>query len=173
MIEGRRTEWLRKQFRLEKSTRVWEKEILPNWDNVKRSKRGRDMWTGGLPRSIRGKVWFLAFGNRGAITRDLFNIMAERGAKLKNLLKKQSSTEQLIAENGGDTPQSKETLYFPEYKPEFHDSKEAFDAKIARLEKNYATLFKVRKKLSMLISLDEKGTASYDNSKYLAREKSI
>ena len=93
-IERKRTEWLKKQQRLERTKKVWEKEIFPNWDNVKRSKRVREMWTEGLPRTIRGKVWFLAFGNRSAITRDLFNIMAERGHKLKSLLKEHSQTEQ-------------------------------------------------------------------------------
>ena len=93
VIEKKRTDWIRKQFRLEKSKRIWEKDIFPNWDNVKRTKRVREMWAEGLPRTIRGKVWFLAFGNRSAITRDLFNIMAERGAKLKGLLKQQSVQE--------------------------------------------------------------------------------
>jgi hypothetical protein len=46
------------------------------------------MWIEGLPLEIRGKVWFQAFGNRSAITRELFEIMAERGNVLKNLLKK-------------------------------------------------------------------------------------
>jgi len=47
----------------------------------------------GLPRVIRGKIWFLAFGNRSAITRDLFKIMAERGGKLRMLLKENSKLE--------------------------------------------------------------------------------
>ena len=51
------------------------------------------MWIEGIPRSIRGKVWFLAFGNRIAITDDLFNIMADRGEKLKELLKQNSAIE--------------------------------------------------------------------------------
>jgi hypothetical protein len=45
------------------------------------------MWIEGLPESIRGKIWFLAFGNRSAITKDLFEIMAERGKTLSELLK--------------------------------------------------------------------------------------
>lgn len=113
MIERKRTEWLKKQHRLERTKKTWENEIFPNWDNVKRTKRVREMWTEGLPRSIRGKVWFLAFGNRSAITRDLFNIMAERGQKLKALLKEHSQTEQLIIENGGEIPLKKEDVTFP------------------------------------------------------------
>jgi hypothetical protein len=69
---------------------VWTNEIFPNWDNVKRTKRVREMWIEGLPESIRGKIWFLAFGNRSAITKDLFEIMAERGKTLSELLKQHS-----------------------------------------------------------------------------------
>jgi hypothetical protein len=70
------------------TVKIWINEIFPNWENVKRSKRVREMWIEGLPLEIRGKVWFQAFGNRSAITRELFEIMAERGNVLKNLLKK-------------------------------------------------------------------------------------
>ena len=28
---------------------IWEKEILPNWDQVKRTKRVREIWIEGLP----------------------------------------------------------------------------------------------------------------------------
>ena len=73
----------------------------------------RHLWDEGIPRSIRGKVWFLAFGNREAITRDLFNIMAERGSKLKYLLKEHSIHEQLILECGGEVPLRKEDVFFP------------------------------------------------------------
>ena len=60
----------------------------------------------GIPRSIRGKVWFLAFGNRSAITDDLFNIMADRGEKLKELLKQNGAIEQSIIVNGGEIPRT-------------------------------------------------------------------
>lgn len=69
---------------------MWINEIFPNWDNVKRTKRVREMWIEGLPETIRGKIWFLAFGNRSAITKDLFEIMAERGKTLSELLKQHS-----------------------------------------------------------------------------------
>ena len=89
-IEKERTLWLAKQARLEKTIPTWEKDIFPAWDHNKHQHHLRHLWDEGIPRSIRGKVWFLAFGNREAITRDLFNIMAERGYKLKYLLKEHS-----------------------------------------------------------------------------------
>ena len=101
-----RAEWLKRQSRLEKSKPVWLEEIFPNWDSEKSKKRVRELWNQGIPRSIRGKVWFLAFGNRSAITDDLFNIMAERGAKLKELLKENSAIEQSIVVNSGEVPRT-------------------------------------------------------------------
>ena len=100
-VEKERTLWLAKQARLEKTIPTWEREIFPAWDHNKQKHQLRHLWEEGIPRSIRGKVWFLAFGNRDAITRDLFNIMAERGSKLKHLLKEHSIQEQLINECGG------------------------------------------------------------------------
>lgn len=56
---------------------IWEKELLPNWDQVKRTKRVRELWIEGLPPSIRGKVWYYAFGNRNSITQELYYIKSD------------------------------------------------------------------------------------------------
>lgn len=64
------------------------------------------MWIEGMPEEIRGKVWYLAFGNRSAITKDLFEIMAQRGYKLKVLLKQHSAIEQSLIERGVEVPES-------------------------------------------------------------------
>lgn len=47
------------------------------------------------------------------------------------------------------------------------------ERKIKQLEGYYSSLFKLRKKLSMLISMDEKGIPSSETSREFAREKSI
>ena len=85
------------------------------------------MWIEGLPSSVRGRVWFLAFGNRSAITRDLFEIMAQRGTILKTLLKKQSAAEQLIIEETGSLPDQLD-------------------------KEQHITLIKIRKKLKLLLT---------------------
>jgi len=105
--------WLSKMLKLEKTVPIWEKEIFPCWEAKRKTHQLRHAWEEGIPRSIRGKVWFLALGNRGAITRDLFNIMAERGSKLKYLLKEHSIQEQLILECGVEVPLRKEEVFFP------------------------------------------------------------
>jgi hypothetical protein len=77
----------------EEVVKVWRAEIFPNWENVKHTKRVRDLWIEGLPEQIRGKVWFLAFGNISAITRELFEIMSKRGYVLYDLIKEHQALE--------------------------------------------------------------------------------
>lgn len=58
---------------------IWEKEVFPNWDALKRTKRVRELWVEGLPPVVRGRVWFYAYGNRGSVSKELYDIMAGRG----------------------------------------------------------------------------------------------
>jgi len=39
----------------------------------------RELWVEGVPPVVRGKVWYLAFGNRSSISRDLYGIMTDKG----------------------------------------------------------------------------------------------
>ena len=80
---------------------IWEKDFLPNWDQVKRTKRVRELWVEGLPPMVRGKVWFYAFGNRNSISKDFYYIMADKGRKLRTLLKELSQVDQEIIDHGG------------------------------------------------------------------------
>ncbi len=66
---------------------VWE-EIIQNWDNQKTTRKVRDLFQQGLPPNLRARIWFLAQGNKQAISKDLFEIMVERGLALKALLKR-------------------------------------------------------------------------------------
>jgi hypothetical protein len=58
---------------------IWEGELLPNWDQIKRTKRVRELWIEGLPYEVRGRVWLNAFGNRNAITKELYYIKSDQG----------------------------------------------------------------------------------------------
>lgn len=75
--EAKRREVEKKERRQNENQAVWEKELLPNWDQVKRTKRVRELWIEGLPPSIRGQVWFYAFGNRNSISSELYQIKSE------------------------------------------------------------------------------------------------
>lgn len=82
-------------------TKIWEKEILPDWDQTKSTARAREVWTEGIPPKVRLTVWKRAVGNKIMITKDLFNIMAERGKKLSDLLNRHQQLENDIVDNGG------------------------------------------------------------------------
>ena len=68
---------------------------------MKSTARVRELWVEGIPARIRSVVWYRAIGNKSVVTKDLFNIMAERGRKLSELLKKHQQIENKICENGG------------------------------------------------------------------------
>lgn len=71
---------LRQEELLVAAAKTWTKEILPNWETMKNSKKTRDMWWYGIPPSVRGKVWQLAFGNDLNITQELYEICVSRAA---------------------------------------------------------------------------------------------
>jgi hypothetical protein len=50
---------------------------------------------------VRGRVWMYAFGNRSAVTNELYTIMADRGRQLRTLLKEMSTIDHQIVNLGG------------------------------------------------------------------------
>ena len=38
-----------KERRQQKLREIWELEVLPNWDTLKRTKRVRELWVEGIP----------------------------------------------------------------------------------------------------------------------------
>ena len=70
------------------SLRIWNTEILTNWNEAKNSKRTRQLWWHGLPPSIRGKVWKLAIGNDLELSKDAYIFYRQKAAeKLETLSK--------------------------------------------------------------------------------------
>lgn len=60
------------------NTLIWNQHILPRWDTERSSGRTLDLWWGGLPPSVRGRVWSRAIGNELSITPDLYEIFVSR-----------------------------------------------------------------------------------------------
>jgi len=68
--------------------RTWNREILPNWSSLSKSKRVKDLCSKGIPPNIRGKVWPLLAGNEIVITDELFDnliIIAELSAERQSI----------------------------------------------------------------------------------------
>ncbi|XP_068455330.1 TBC1 domain family member 12-like isoform X2 [Clinocottus analis] len=71
-------ERLRQEEVLSNTSLVWTLHILPHWDLMRSSRRAQDLWWGGLPPSVRGRVWSLAVGNELNITAELYEIFLSR-----------------------------------------------------------------------------------------------
>nr|XP_046233060.1 TBC1 domain family member 12-like isoform X2 [Scatophagus argus] len=77
---------IRQEEVISNATLVWNQHILPHWDTMRTSRRARDLWWGGLPPSIRGRVWSLSIGNELNITAELYEIFLSRAEeKWRNL----------------------------------------------------------------------------------------
>jgi hypothetical protein len=61
-IQRQQNELRRHKEFLEK-TKIWEEQIIPNWDTVMHTNKVRDLCLKGIPPTIRAKVWPLLVGN--------------------------------------------------------------------------------------------------------------
>jgi hypothetical protein len=48
--------------------RIWEQHVIPNWDDVVKEPRTRELWWRGVTRKDRGTVWSKAIGNELSLT---------------------------------------------------------------------------------------------------------
>ncbi|CAL8258982.1 unnamed protein product [Lota lota] len=78
---------------------TWNSHILPNWEEMKCTRRVRELWWQGLPPSVRGRVWSLAIGNDLNITPELYDIFL---CRVKDRWRCSSETSSVNdSENGG------------------------------------------------------------------------
>lgn len=68
----------RHEDRMVAAAAMWNKDVLPNWETMKQTKKVRELWWLGLPTNVRGKVWQMAIGNDLNITEDLYEICRSR-----------------------------------------------------------------------------------------------
>ncbi|KAL6095389.1 tbc1d12 [Pungitius sinensis] len=76
--QQQKEERFRQEEEISNTSLVWNQHILPHWDAMRSSRRARDLWWGGLPPSVRGRVWSLAVGNELNITAELYQIFLSR-----------------------------------------------------------------------------------------------
>ena len=77
---------------------TWLNDVIPNWSELRSSRRVRDMWWFGVPPKVRAKLWPLAIGNCLNITPELFSSLKSKSSELINLFsncdRNSSSSEQ-------------------------------------------------------------------------------
>ena len=64
---------------------TWLNDVIPNWSELRSSRRVRDMWWFGVPPKVRAKLWPLAIGNCLNITPELFSSLKSKSSELINL----------------------------------------------------------------------------------------
>ncbi|XP_054456046.1 TBC1 domain family member 12-like [Anoplopoma fimbria] len=89
---------------------VWNNEILPHWDNVKGTRRVRDLWWQGLPPSVRGRVWSLAIGNELNITPELYEIFLSRAKEKWRSYSETSSVNDSESDGGASLADRESSL---------------------------------------------------------------
>lgn len=57
---------------------IWERDILPRWNDAIRERRTRDMWWRGIAPRSRGAVWSRAIGNDLGLTKTSFDAALSR-----------------------------------------------------------------------------------------------
>ncbi|XP_039643545.1 TBC1 domain family member 12-like isoform X4 [Perca fluviatilis] len=101
------TQRFRQEVEISNATLVWNQHILPHWDAMRDSRRARDLWWGGLPPSVRGRVWSLAIANELNITAELYEIFLSRAKeKWTNL----SDTDACFPSDGASLADSLEVI---------------------------------------------------------------
>ena len=73
----------------------WSNNIIPNWSKMKNSKNIKKYFYEGIPTSTRGKIWALCIGNKFSITKEYYDIEANKSIQLiiklnKNNIKKKN-----------------------------------------------------------------------------------
>jgi hypothetical protein len=67
--------------------RIWEEHVLPNWNDVVRQKRTRELWWRGIAPRSRGKVWTKAIGNELGLTNTSYTAALRRAQALEKTIK--------------------------------------------------------------------------------------
>ncbi|CAD6441543.1 8e124784-bebf-451b-8c9f-bf33ee2fcef3 [Sclerotinia trifoliorum] len=75
--------------------RIWEEHVLPNWDDVIRQRRTRELWWRGIAPRSRGAVWTKAIGNPLGLSEPSYTAALRRAQALEATIKNGS---QLSAE---------------------------------------------------------------------------
>ena len=68
----------------------WNTKILPNWSKMKNNKNIKKYFYEGIPNSTRGKIWGLCIGNKFSITKEYYDIEANKSIQLLVKLNKNS-----------------------------------------------------------------------------------
>lgn len=96
--------------------RIWEEHVLPNWDQVVREPRTRELWWRGVAPKTRGQVWQKAVGNDLALTELTYKKALQRAKDAEARLARPAKEELSKEKAWFDAIQRDVGVAFPELK---------------------------------------------------------
>ena len=77
----------------------WNTKIIPNWSKMKNNKNIKKYFYEGIPNTTRGKVWALCIGNKFSITKEFYDIEANKSIQLLIKLNKNKNKKAMNNNN--------------------------------------------------------------------------
>ena len=85
----------KKMIKMEKLSKIWVNEIIPNWTEKKKDKKIKEYFYMGLPDNVRGRIWMLCLGNRFSITKEYYEIQVKNSKEILEKYKTEKNNENM------------------------------------------------------------------------------
>ena len=99
----------KKMIKMEKLSKIWVNEIIPNWTEKKKDKKIKEYFYMGLPDNVRGKVWMLCLGNRFSITKEYYEIQVKNSKEIIEKYKANKKNNEIMIDDVNTLNNNKES----------------------------------------------------------------
>jgi len=89
----------KKLIKQQELSKVWVKDLIPNWLKIKKDKKIKEYFYMGLPPSVRGRIWMLCLGNKFSITKEYYQIQVNTSLEILKKYQKQKEKRNKMREN--------------------------------------------------------------------------
>ncbi|KAH7305964.1 hypothetical protein B0I35DRAFT_454190 [Stachybotrys elegans] len=91
---------------------MWEREVMPRWDQAIREKKTRELWWKGIPPRLRGGIWQRAVGNDLSLSETSFQAALRRAQDI----------EERVKAKRGDQEDVKKAKWFAQIRQDVRES---------------------------------------------------
>ena len=89
----------KKLIKQQELSKVWVKDLIPNWLKIRKDKKIKEYFYMGLPPSVRGRIWMLCLGNKFSITKEYYQIQVNNSIEILKKYQKQKEKRNKMREN--------------------------------------------------------------------------
>ena len=89
----------KKLIKQQELSKVWVKELIPNWSKIRKDKKIKEYFYMGLPPSVRGRIWMLCLGNKFSITKEYYQIQVNNSIEILKKYQKQKEKRNKMRED--------------------------------------------------------------------------